>query len=245
MSLAARLGHLLYKVAFPIYRPLYAFYKTRSDAFELAQLREHVRPGDVVLDIGANIGFYSRILSDLVGPNGKVHCFEPDRQNFHHLEEAARGLSNLTINFKAVAPSSGKLKIYTSKSYNVDHRTYEPEQYDQAIEIDAISMDDYIGDGRVDFIKMDIQGFEMEAVRGMEGVLARNPNIKILSEFWPYGLRKAGSSTSAYYRYLSDRGFGCYLLKDNSLARLSEADAVKLDSLGQASYFNLFARRQG
>lgn len=243
MSFSIKLGNFLYKNAFGIYKPMYAAFKNKQDAFEIELLKKHVRQGDTVLDIGANVGFYAAILSKLVGINGKVHCFEPDATNFFHLKEATKNYSNITINNKAVSSKTETLKMYTSKNLNVDHRTYKPEDYEQEISVEAVSIDDYLGEQKVDFIKIDIQGFEMQAIQGMQRILDTNKNIKLVSEFWPYGLKKAGSSVTEYYQFLSDKNFACYLLKKNKLTELTLENVQSLESLGEEKYFNIFAVR--
>src|SRR5690606_18164169 len=100
-----------------------------------------------------------------------------------------KNYANIIINNKAVSSKTETLKIYTSKNLNVDHRTYKPKEYDEEISIEAVSIDDYFGTNqKVDFIKIDIQGFEMQAIQGMTKTLEANPNVKIISEFWGYGL---------------------------------------------------------
>jgi FkbM family methyltransferase len=179
-----------------------------------------------------------------VGESGTVHCFEPDNKNFDHLKNSCGGLKNVKLNNKAVGPATKLLKIYTSKDLNVDHRTYRPEEYDQVFEIQAVSIDDYLGENKkVDFIKMDIQGFEMEAVKGMTGTLEKNKDLKLISEFWPYGLKKAGSSVTAYFNFLKEKGFTCYLLEKNSLQVLTPEKVSSLEPLGKEHYFNIFASR--
>jgi len=245
MSFSIKFGNLLYKNAFWLYRPLYAIFKNRQDQFEIELLKKHLKPGDVVLDIGANIGYYAELISKLVGEKGRVHCFEPDGTNFKHLQNNCGKISNLLLNNKAVGPKTEKLKIYTSKNLNVDHRTYEPEDYDAVLEIDAVSVDDYLEgkNQQVQLIKMDIQGFEMQAVQGMKDTLKNNPGLKIISEFWPYGLRKAGSSALAYFEFLRQNGFTVQLLKNNALETLNEEKVKTLDDLGEAIYFNILAQR--
>lgn len=244
MSFSIKLGNFLYKNAFGIYKPMYRLFKNKQDAFEIDLLKKYIQKNDVVLDIGANIGFYATILSDIVSEKGVVHCFEPDVQNFGHLKKATTGFKNIQLNNKAVGPKTEKLKIYTSKNLNVDHRTYKPEEYDKEIEIDAVSIDDYLNnDSKVDFIKMDIQGFEMQAVQGMRLILEKNKDIKLISEFWPYGLRKAGSSVIEYFNFLIAKGFTCYLLEENSLQKLTLNKVVALEPLGEEHYFNIFATR--
>jgi len=243
-SFSIKLGNFLYKNAYPLYKSMYSVFKNKQDASEIALLKKHIKPGQTILDVGANIGFYAKILSQLTGPNGKVHCFEPDATNFQHLKVETAGLTNIVINNKAVGPKTEKIKIYTSKNLNVDHRTYKPEEYDREIEIDAISMEDYFDvNVKVDFIKIDIQGFEMEAMKGMHTLLKANHHIKMISEFWPYGLRKAGSSVSDYYNFLKNMNFNIELLKEDKLEPLSLEKVQQLEPLGEEHYFNIFVYR--
>lgn len=244
MSFSIKLGNFLYNNAFGLYKPMYKLFKNKQDAFEIELLKKHIKQNDTVLDIGANIGFYATILSDIVGEKGLVHCFEPDSKNFEHLKKTTANFKNIKINNKAVGPKTEKLKIYTSKNLNVDHRTYKPEEYDKEIEIDAVSIDDHLASNpKVDLIKMDIQGFEMQAIQGMQNILDKNKDIKLISEFWPYGLKKAGSSVTDYFNFLSAKGFTCYLLEKNSLQKLSLDKVSSLEPLGEEHYFNIFATR--
>lgn len=244
MPLGIRIGNFLYHYAFPVYRPVYSLFKRRQDRHELALLTKLVKPGHRVLDIGANIGFYARRLSLLVGSQGEVHCFEPDAVNFAHLKRATSGLVNVYANHKAVGPATEQIHIYTSKELNVDHRTYRPEEYDQELTVDCVSIDDYLGANlNIDLIKIDIQGFEFQAMQGMLRVLEHNPRLLIISEFWPYGLRVAGSSAMTYFRFLESKGFICHLMKNNGLQQLTEPLVAELEPLGKEHYFNIFAER--
>jgi FkbM family methyltransferase len=246
MSFSIQLGNFLFKHAIALYKPMYTLFKKRQDAFEIDLLHQHIGKGNHVLDIGANIGFYANILSDIVGKNGSVHCFEPDITNFKHLQKRVQSLSNVIINEKAVGAKTEKIKIYTSKELNVDHRTYKPEVYDDEIEIEAISIDDYVllnNIKKIDLIKIDIQGFEMQAIKGMEKTLNSNPNIKIISEFWPYGLRAAGSSLSEYFNYLVALGFDIQILHENKLAVLNIEQVKLMENLNKEHYYNIFAFR--
>src|SRR6266849_349638 len=140
-SLAIQFGNFLYHRWFSLYNLLYQVFKRRQDVAEIRLLRRLVRPGDTILDIGANIGFYSRLLSALAGPSGKVYSFEPDDTNFIHLLANIRGLFNVEPIKKAVAEQSGSLKLYTSPMLNVDHRTYRVDDYVEEKDITAISVD--------------------------------------------------------------------------------------------------------
>src|SRR5438034_3878934 len=107
-----------------------------------------------------------------------------------------RKLANVRLCQAAVGECSGSSKLFVSDKLNVDHRAYASEgDSRRAVPIDIIALDDYFKPGdRVDFIKMDIQGYELHALRGATRVLADNPHVKLLLEFWPYGLKQAGTS---------------------------------------------------
>ena len=72
-------------------------------------MKKYIRKGAIVLDIGANIGFYTKILSELVGDNGKVYAFEPDKTNFGYLMKNAGHLKNVVFINKAVSDKTGKI----------------------------------------------------------------------------------------------------------------------------------------
>jgi FkbM family methyltransferase len=221
---------------------MYKAFKDKQDAFEISLMKKYIRPGDTVLDIGANIGFYANVLAACVGEKGQVHCFEPDATNFRHLQNNCGKLANVKLNNVAVADKAQTLKIYTSKELNVDHRTYKPDSYDQEIDIPAIAIDEYMGDKPVNFIKMDIQGFEMSAVKGMQTVLQNN-ELKMLSEFWPYGMRKAGTSVLGYYHFLKQQGFIIYLIENKQLLELTEEKVKSIMDLPVEHYMNIFASK--
>lgn len=248
-SFSIALGNFLYKNCFPIYKLTYKSFKKKQDAFEISLIKKYTKAGDTVLDIGANIGFYAEILSQKVGEKGRVHCFEPDTTNFKHLQNRCASLKNVSINNKAVADKTQTLKIYTSKQLNVDHRTYKPDEYDQEIDIDAIAIDEYLpfdsaqGDIKINFIKMDIQGFEMSAVKGMTKTL-QSPELKMLSEFWPYGMRKAGTSVLEYFQFLKQNNFFVYLIENKQLVELNEDRVKTFLDLPETTYMNIFASKQ-
>ena len=85
IRLTARASDALFRHAFPVYRTLYEQYKQRAERAVIASIHAWVRRGDRVADIGANIGFYTALLSERVGPAGAVYAFEPEPLNFARL----------------------------------------------------------------------------------------------------------------------------------------------------------------
>src|SRR6266540_2141067 len=208
VSLFRRAGNKVYEHAFPIYRPLYAAYKAYADRAERELLMQVLFPGAVVVDAGANVGIYSQFLSRCVGANGVVHSFEPSPENFERLRSATQRLPNVRLSQSAVGERSGNSELYLSDKLNVDHRAYMAGgDSRRTIPIKMIALDDYFKPGeRVDLIKMDIQGYELQALRGANRVLADNPDIKLLFEFWPYGLKQAGGSSAELIAVLKQKG---------------------------------------
>lgn len=242
--LSLRIGNLLYKYFYPVYNIVYPIFKNRQDADEIAYLKTIIKPGDSILDIGANIGFYSKILSDCVGPEGKVHSFEPDSTNFRHLKKNLSQRSNVVLNNKAVSDKAGTLNVYKSKDLNVDHRTYPVGEFESIEVIEAISIDDYVnGAWLVNCVKMDIQGFEVSALKGMEKTVAANPEIKLLLEFWPHGLHAAGSTVQLFCNQIYSMGLKIQFLEGTTLTAFNDADIAQFETWGWGQYKNILVSK--
>jgi FkbM family methyltransferase len=162
---------------------------------ETELVKNEVKKGDVVLDIGANIGYYTLIFAKLVGNEGRVIAFEPDPNNFALLNRNIdiNGYKNVRLIQEAVPDTTGNIKLYLSEDNKGDHRIYDVGNGRKSIEIEVIRLDDYFKDyhDKIDFIKMDIQGAEMGAIRGMTALLQSNEkkaHHRILAhrfeEFW-------------------------------------------------------------
>ena len=231
----------VYERAFPIYRPLYAAYKTYADRAERVLLRKILFQGAVVADVGANIGIYSQFLSRCVGPTGSVHSFEPSPDNFRRLSAATRDLSNVRLTQAAVGERSGECKLYVSDKLNVDHRAYKPDGDSRcAVPTEMVALDDYFTPGqRVNLIKMDIQGYELHALRGSQRVIRENRDINLLLEFWPAGLEQAGVGWEEFVETLRALNMNLTLVKTNGLVPFDPHD-VRNDI---SWYVNLFAHR--
>jgi len=239
ISLFRGVGNRVYEHAFPIYRLCYRTFKAYTDRAERQLLRSTLPAGAVVVDAGANIGIYSQFLSRCVGPTGVVHSFEPSPGNFRRLQSATRNLANVRLSQAAVGECSGRSKLYLSDKLNVDHRTYTSEgDSRRAVPIDIIALDDYFKPGqRVDLIKMDIQGYELHALRGANRVLADNPSAKLLLEFWPYGLKQAGTNWIELIDTLERKNMAvCQITKHGLVPFRSESASESPDW-----YMNLFA----
>ncbi|MBF0521778.1 MAG: FkbM family methyltransferase [Candidatus Omnitrophica bacterium] len=199
---------VLYRRLFFLYKPAYFLYKGISEREKIDQLTKIIKPGMTVLDIGANIGYYTILFSKLVGKEGKVHAFEPDALNFSYLKKNTKGLDNVILNNAAVGEKSGDLFLYHSETLNVDCKTYDSGENRKKTKIACIAIDDYLSQNqRVDFIKIDIQGFEYFAMKGMEKTIQRSANVAMVGEYSPSGLKKSGIEPGDYLNFLETLGF--------------------------------------
>ena len=241
-SVLRSLGNKVYKHGFPIYRPLYAAYKAYGDRVERQLLKKVLFPGAVVVDAGANIGIYSQFLSRCVGPTGAVHSFEPSPDNFKRLSAATGKLPNVRLLQAAVGERSGESKLYISDKLNVDHRTYKADgDSRRVVPIEMVALDDYFKPSqRVDLIKMDIQGYELHALRGANRVLQENLDINLLLEFWPSGLKQAGVHWEELVQMLQGFSMELTLVRSYGLIPF-DARNVRSET---SWYVNLFASRR-
>ncbi|MBX4976099.1 FkbM family methyltransferase [Rhizobium lentis] len=236
------IANLLYRYCYPLYYPIYRVWKSCSDRTERALLRELVRPGMTIVDVGANIGVYTRFLSGLVGSRGIVHAFEPAPANYHRLRENLRNVANVQLNHAAVGERSGAIKLFMSDELNVDHRTFDSGDGRRAISVPVMSLDQYFPSGtRVDLIKIDVQGYELSVLRGAERVLQENVNIKILMEYWPYGLSKAGVDAAALLTFIDRLDLEIQMIRG---AALHNFDGAHVDPQDARQYCNLILSRR-
>lgn len=169
----------------------------------------NVKPGQVALDLGANHGYYSVLLADLVGETGRVHAFEPNPRMAELLDDnvAVNGFWR-TVRTHAVAigeaaADAAPLLVPLHDPKNARMLTAGeliatgPDTARQAVhQVPVVTLDAAI-EGAVDFVKMDIEGGEDAAWRGMQGLIARSPGIGILMEFNPGRCAEPGSTLAA------------------------------------------------
>jgi FkbM family methyltransferase len=219
------------------------------EPFETDFVSASVKKGDVVLDVGANIGYYTLQFARLVGESGRVFAFEPDPTNFSLLRRNVQrnGYRNVELIQKAVTAQSGAIQLYLCEENRGDHRAYDSHDGRPSITIESVSLDDYFKDydGRIDLIKMDIQGSEGGALRGMAGILSKHSTIKLLTEFWPVGLLRSGLGAAEFLGLLRQFGFEVFNVNEDA-RKLEPADPVQLMRIftpEKENFTDLFCKR--
>ncbi len=175
-------------------------------------VRETVGSGMCFLDIGAHVGYFSVLSGALVGPDGVVFAFEPHPRNYELLLANVwrNGLTNVVCFPWAVGDRNGFAELFEAPGNSGDHRLYRSAGEDRdVVRVRCVALD-ALGAIRtpVDFVKLDVQGAEEGAMRGMEQVLALSPDVTVAVEFWPYGMARFGTDVRGvlpYYRSLGYR----------------------------------------
>ncbi len=156
-------------------------------------VRQELEKGMVVLDIGANLGYYALLEASIVGEEGHVHALEPVRRNFDILVKNIdlNCYKNITAYCKGVSSETGTSKIALTDASNwgcmLDMKGASISEYmkqkmhtltRKMIDVDVVSLDDFldnIGVNQVDFLRMDIEGYEVQAIKGMLNTLRNTP----------------------------------------------------------------------
>jgi len=181
-----------------------------ADDWVTEKIKGSVKEGDTVLDIGACVGYYTVLLSDLVGKTGKVYAFEPDQKNCETLRENIDDLWNVIPLEVAVSDKAGPAKLYHSKINSGDHRLFESYEGQETVDVKAVSLDGYeypLPGEDIDFIKLDVQGAEGAALNGMLNLLEASPNVTLLVEYSPKLLAEFGSDPEGFLRGIEAAGF--------------------------------------
>ena len=150
---------------------------------ELAAIRRHVRPGDVVCDVGANKGSFLYWLSRWSG-TGKVIAFEPQPDLANGLSDicARLGLRNVRVEQKAVYSSSGTPQnLFIPAGHKPGASLSRPTGKFATISVPTVSLDDYFSEGeQIAAFKIDVEGSEMHALKGAERILRKNKPLVVL-----------------------------------------------------------------
>jgi FkbM family methyltransferase len=183
-----------------------------------AAFARYVRPGATVLDIGANIGAHTLRLAGLVGDGGKVHAFEPTDFAFRKLT------ANLALNpdllrqvetvhaFLGTRAAGEAPHAIPSAWPLTGSADVHPKHFGESMltaGARTIRLDDYLaerGNPRIDFIKLDVDGFECEVLGGAQQMLARDRPVFVM-EIAPYVLVERGASLEQLIGFLAPHGY--------------------------------------
>ena len=161
-------------------------------------IKRLVKPGTNIIDIGADVGYYTLLVARLCGPEGKVFAFEPDPTNHSLLTKnvAVNGLENVTITNGAAADQTGYATLYLTSLDTGRHSTYQhglPEKGSVAVQ--STTIDQFLSEQgwpEIGLVKIDVEGAEKDVLMGMRQLLEKTGPLQMIIEFNPALLRSAG-----------------------------------------------------
>lgn len=171
---------------------------------------QHIAAGSTVVDIGANIGLYSLLAAKSVGKNGCVFAVEPNSANAKLLKMSAlvNGFENITIIGAAASDRYEMLRL--SLSYSNGTTSGGLTELDEVFHsrlVPSVKLDDVLGSRKVDLVKIDIEGAEYLALKGMSECIRRH-RPRIISEFTPNAMPGlSGVSGASYLAFLRSFGY--------------------------------------
>ncbi|WP_314171491.1 FkbM family methyltransferase [Streptomyces winkii] len=183
-------------------------------------LRQQLKPGDVFVDVGANVGYFSVLGSFLVGPDGKVVAVEASPALHRRLVQHAcmNGCRNLRTVNAAVSDEDETLKFVQASSRNTGATSSVPYEgpAESEFEVDAHPLTQLLSDAEVEqarVIKIDVEGAEGAAVRGLGSALHRlRTDAEVVVEVSPERMRTLGDSVDELLMAFTDHGFHAYRL---------------------------------
>lgn len=203
------------------------------EPYETSLLLELLRPGDVFVDVGANIGYFSVLAASVVGEQGGVFAFEPDPDNYRLL------LANAALNAlqqcitpiqAALSDVAGEGQLFLSADNLGDHQVYASGEARPSVSIALVNGSDFLRDRlqRMDLLKVDTQGSEYQVIAGLLPLLLQMPGKpRILIELTPHSLRQAGASGRALIELLAQLRLPMWII-DHIAHRLHRSSAEAL-----------------
>jgi len=193
---------------------------------ETALVLKTLKKGDVAIDIGAHIGYFTLIMARCVGRQGKTYAFEPSPRNFKLLQKNVdyNGYKNATLIPKAVSDRSEEATLYLNPGNTGNNMLFKRTNNVQGIRIETISLDNYFSDidFNIDFIKIDVEGSEPLVINGMKKILEEFAYINLMIEFFPQLLRVLGFDPRAFLVTLRELGFKLYFIEKGKLKAFNQ-----------------------
>ena len=204
---------------------------------ELFFFQKYCRGDMTFVDVGANIGLYTALGIHQLDSVGRIVTFEPHPQSYKFLQKniaanqstsldtaqnGARACPRVDAFNLAAAPERGQQELHLNPENHADNRLYQGTYQGKIENWDTLPVEGRPVDGvltelgieEVNFVKIDIQGYEQKAISGFQKTLAHSRNVFLMSEFWPKGLKEAGGSATEYLQMLVSLGFTLFELKE-------------------------------
>ena len=231
-------------------RHLHQLLKGSFEPFTVQLFMQAVKPGMVVLDIGAYIGFYTLLAARRVGLQGKVYAFECDPRSYRFLLHNAK-LNKCSKNVvpvpKAVAHQRGIHPFFLYGGDLTRSSLWDKHQAETILDVECTTVDEALGNQPVHVIKMDIEGGEIHALKGMEKTLRNSDEVIMFVECNPSVLKHAGGSVDMLLGELEGFGFRVQVIDEGErcLRPVSHEIYAARNARGKRNCVNLYCSKDG
>ena len=191
--------------------------KMNGGVYELNEtllFKRLLKPTDIFVDIGAHIGYYSDIAAGII-TSGEIHAFEPNPENFKLLD--INMLSNkpepkISLYQLAMGNKFKSGGLYVNDKNTGDHRAYKTKgESRRKVEVEFAYLDGFDYFNKINFLKIDTQGFEVEVLKGAKRIINESPDLQMIVEYSPVHLKLAGTTPGTLIGILVDYGFNIYV----------------------------------
>ncbi len=194
-----------------------------------------LRPGDVFVDIGANLGYFTLVAANAVGRSGCVHAFEPEPRNFALLQRnvVLNSFSHVACHQMAIGARSSAATLHLSGANLGAHSLMDKQDLGDGITVPLKTLVDALANESrpLRMIKIDIQGLEMDVLKGMEGRLApQQPRPEIVMEFSPKDIQSSDPDLLYFRDFVQRFGYRLRAFIANDRATVMPP-AVSLETL--------------
>ena len=186
---------------------------------ETRLVRKLLRTNDIFVDVGANNGYYSLLASTLVGPSGSVLALEPLPPIISELKAniALNGFRNISVIESAVSDKADDLVLTIPEGGGPGVTTLRPVK-GASWRVSCNRLDRLLADFPTPrLVKIDVEGAELKALTGLEGLLVRNEAPDVLCEVTASFLKQIGDNANALYSWMARFGYRAYLVRENGL----------------------------
>jgi FkbM family methyltransferase len=182
-------------------------------------VRQILRPGMTFVDVGANVGYYTALAAQLVGPTGSVFAFDPSEYAFPRLSRMieVNGLTNVRALQCGLADTAGERLLFGAVdegTYDLHTATMVPSDDPHRAVVRTETLDrmaEQLNIKKIDFMKIDVDGFEPLVLQGAAGLIAEGRISHILFECAEVGFKRMNSSTGELLEQLRSNGFRKFL----------------------------------
>lgn len=185
-------------------------------------IRSYLRPGDLAMDVGGQIGYLSIVMATSADRKTRVLSFEPESDNIQRFKTntSLNGLTNVNLVEQAVSDRIGSIRLYLSSDSNAGtHSTIKENTNvsDRYVDIPCTTIDAEVeqrGLQRVDLIKVDVEGGEIDVIKGAINTL-KNYQPVVITELGDALQKARGLSTDEFKLFLQEHGFHCYIINED------------------------------